>query len=185
MALYSLFKLTVLCALFQATAATDPIIPCSGHRTPETSPFGMYVNDGNVPTKYGLDVTTVNIHYGVKTTTENFNDDVTYDILIKGCMFQKDPNDGMFKCLKYSPRFPIQLPPFTHGHFMDFESKSKFTPVYEPGQHLSWLDQEVNKALDITWCPTEGWFVVVVEGPDGFHPYKLHNAGSVYAPVAP
>jgi len=176
MALYSLFKLTVLCALFQATAATDPIIECSGHRTPETSPLGMYVNDKDVLTiTPGMVVTTVNIHYGVQTTTANFNDDVTYDIFIKGCLFRLDHSDGQYKCMPDSPKLPFRSPDFTHGHFMDLAQTSKFTPVYQPhGIHP--FDAFINNALDITWCPKEGWFKVLVKGPDGIkHPYKLHN----------
>ena len=189
MALYSLFKITVLCALFHAAAADMP--ECSGTRTPEKSPHGVYSNEKPIPTKYGVEVKTVDIHFDTKTTAENFDDDVSYSILIKGCLFVLDPSDMKFKCMPHSPKFNFKSKDvtggkdFTHGHFMDFASTSKFTPVYQAhGIHP--IDAFINKALDITWCPTQGWFVVLVEGPDGIkHPYKLHKAGTVYASVAP
>jgi len=174
MALYSLFKLTVLCALFQAAAA----IECSGTRTPENSPFGVYSNVKPVPVgKMGMEVTTVDLHFHTKTTAANFKSDVTYTQHLVGCLFEQA--GGTYECKTGKFLLGPDMT-FTNGHFYDASGMgSKFIPVDKP--NLNPLEKFINDNLKIDWCPEQQWFVVVVAGPDGPVPYKLQSSGPMYA----
>ena len=177
MALYSLFKLSVLCALFQAAAA----IECSGTRTPENSPFGVYSNVEPVPVgKMGMEVTTVDLHFDTKTTAANFNSDVTYKQHLVGCLFEQA--GGTYECK--TGKFPLGPDMnFKNGHFYDTQGTgSKFIPVAKP--NLTPFEKFIDGNLKIQWCPEQDWFVVVVAGPDGPVPYKLQSSGPMYVPMA-
>ena len=177
MALYSLFKLSVLCALFQAAAA----IECSGTRTPENSPFGVYSNVKPVPVgKMGMEVTTVDLQFDTKTTAANFDSDVTYKQHLVGCLFEQA--GGTYECK--TGKFPLGPDmTFTNGRFYDTSGTgSKFIPVDKP--NLNPFEKFIDDNLKIQWCPEQHWFVVVVAGPDGPVPYKLQSSGPMYAPVA-
>ena len=177
MALYSRFKLSVLCALFQAAAA----IECSGTRTPENSPFGVYSNVKPVPVgKMGMEVTTVDLQFDTKTTAANFDSDVTYKQHLVGCLFEQA--GGTYECK--TGKFPLGPDmTFTNGHFYDTSGAgSKFIPVDKP--NLNPFEKFIDDNLKIQWCPEQHWFVVVVAGPDGPVPYKLQSSGPMYVPVA-
>ena len=62
---------------------------------------------------------------------------------------------------------------FTDGHFYDSTSGmgSKFIPVDKP--NLNPFEKFINDNLRIQWCPTEKYFVVMVQGA----PYELRSAG--------
>ena len=144
MALYSLFKLTVLCALFQAAAA----IECSGTRTPENSPFGVYSNVKPVPVgKMGMEVTTVDLHFDTKTTAANFNSDVTYKQHLIGCLFEQAGDTYECKTGKF-PLGPDMT--FTNGHFYDTSGTgSKFIPVDK--RNLNPFEKFIDDNLKIQW----------------------------------
>jgi hypothetical protein len=169
MALYSLVKLTVMCALLQAAEA----IPCTGTRTPDdptSSPYGVYSNVKPVPVgKFGMEVTTVDLEFKAKTTPDNFNSDVTYSQHLVGCLFEDV--GGTFECK--TGKFPLGSDmTFTDGHFYDTSGMgSKFIPVDKP--NLNPFEKFINENLRIQWCPTEKYFVVMVQGA----PYELRSAG--------
>ena len=170
MALYSLVKLTVMCALLQAAEA----IPCTGTRTPDdptSSPYGVYSNVKPVPVgKFGMEVTTIDLEFKAKTTPDNFDSKVTYSQHLVGCLFEDV--GGTFECK--TGKFPLGSDmTFTDGHFYDSTSGmgSKFIPVDKP--NLNPFEKFINDNLRIQWCPTEKYFVVMVQGA----PYELRSAG--------
>ena len=170
MALYSLVKLTVMCALLQAAEA----IPCTGTRTPDdptSSPYGVYSNVKPVPVgKFGMEVTTIDLEFKAKTTPDNFDSKVTYSQHLVGCLFEDV--GGTFECK--TGKFPLGSDmTFTDGRFYDSTSGmgSKFIPVDKP--NLNPFEKFINDNLRIQWCPTEKYFVVMVQGV----PYELRSAG--------
>ena len=177
MALYSLFKLTTMCAVFQAAAGAA--FECTGTRTPESSPYGVYANEKPVPTKYGVEVKTVDLIFETKPTAQNFKAPVTYTQDLTGCLFEYDSTTGTYECKNNSPTIPLGPSiPYTDGRFIDSPSSgSKFMPIGEPSGPMMKFEEFINNALDITWCPKQNWFVVKVEGPEGAVAYKLKSLG--------
>ena len=149
MALYSLFKLTVLCALFQATAAQS----CTGTLTVANSPIGEYA------------ATKINVGMGeVKRVAFNFSPitnvgaAVQYTQHLTGCVFDRTMHPP--KCNDFEGTTEDT---FQNGRFEDDAGNrgSLFIPT-PPASGTRKFD--INALLNIHWCPNENYFQVTVAG---------------------
>merc|ERR1711935_828383 len=146
MALYSLFKITVLCALFQAAAAGTPA--CSGTRTeanPSSSPDGVYSASG---IKVGPG--EVN-HIDLTFPEQSFSGLQKYHQHLDGCMFTRTDLPKDTKCI------PLPTPvdhDYTNGHYVDLGSnQGSMFILAEKGNFI-------NALLNIHWCPDQNYFLV-------------------------
>jgi len=189
MALYSLFKITVLCALFQAAAAEAPCTTSCCHDKPATCdgslstnpPVGTY-SAYHVPTPWHGSVSHVElVFYPAGTTYLDAHDKpvvtggayVLYQLNVIGCLFSIV--NGVFENDCTGP--PTHMNPIKNytGHWVDNPNgKGSFLkPVAFPGGTFgdtvkdTWIEIAINKLFGtngIHWCPTPGQFVIKAFG---------------------
>jgi len=189
MALYSLSKITVLCALFHGAAAigksctADPP-PCSGART-ERAPLGIYTaNNVHVPFHGVVSHVELNFLSASPTNPSFGGHDALYELNVTGCLFQLIPP---YKCLGKPGRLNPVQPPFL-GYFIDSTDRgSLLIPVADnTGHPVGVVDTIINEIFlnKIRWCPTENHFVVEVG--DKAEPYCfLTQPEMMFATVSP
>jgi len=151
MALYSLFKLTVLCALFQATAAQNR---CTGTLTVANSPIGEYAAT-NIDVGMGK-VNRVAFNFPPIT---NVNAAVQYTQDLTGCVFDRTKHPP--PCVDFEGTSEAT---FQNGRFEDDTGNrgSLFIPTPPAASGTRGFD--INALLNIHWCPNENYFQVTVAG---------------------
>jgi len=181
MALYSLFKITALCALFQAATAAVPPPSCTGDRTegnPKSSPYGTY-SQMDVKLDHGVTIDYIGVTYG-QPGTQPFYGPQKYMLDLDGCVIT---STNPFHCM------PIGKPGGLHlnidnGMFiptMDKNAGQMFAPGGDP--NLLGHGVGIGSILKIHWCPTEDYFLVNLNG-QMLDPLKKAQT-SVFATVSP
>jgi len=181
MALYSLFKITALCALFHEAAAmpqscTPKPPSCTGNLA-DRSPFGVYTAN-NVPTPFDSHfVTHVELNF-TTSVTPNFHD-VTYELDVTGCVFDPTPP---YNCRTHPAKFHVPMP-FT-GYFIG-ENVPVLIPVANQdhgGHKLNLMEQITNTIFGhgIQWCPKENHFVLHLPKVGGIGPRPIGTKDASY-----
>merc|ERR1711935_491826 len=193
MALYSLFKITVLCVLFHEVAAIDQVCtktppPCSGKRSEHSpdSKEGSVYSAGMVPTPHGVFVTHVELTF--YTVPEKDPSDVLYQLDVQGCTFDPTPP---YECKHKSK--PLFHPKNYTGYFIDSKDNtgSILIPVADQnhgGDHHLTMGEMVTNMIfghGIQWCPDYDRFVLNVPaiGTKGAQYCKLPHVKMMYAAV--
>jgi len=174
MALYSLFKLTALCALFQAAAAAGTPA-CSGTRTETyqpSSPDGVYSqNDIDV---YGTKVKHIDVvfHPVCAPPAEcvvPLSELITYKMDLEGCVIVGD------MCMP----FPGEMhKTFNDGRFIDSGNNQGAMFIPRSSEPLN----PINELLKIQWCPDQNYFLVKLAG-QLLKP--LRHQATVFSTVSP
>jgi hypothetical protein len=199
MALYSLFKLTVLCAIFHAAAAVSRqpppsalarasfirALPRSLPRTPPENTRFHAQETACTGTRSKTEATNPsglyyanNIPVGSmgKVTyvdlifpAQDFSGFVTYKQDLRGCAFVPPIPD---KCIDF---FGTQTMTFKKGRF----NGNQLIPV--AGDDINPFEKGIDELLHIEWCPDQNQFLVSVMGQG---PYPLVHKPKVAVAVA-
>jgi len=205
MALYSLFKVTVLCALFHEAAAAEPLCTtsccatkpsCTGNINPIgfhlNGPSGIY-SAHNVPTLFhGVVKHVVLTFYPDRDppVAGGYPNDVLYQLEVVGCLFAMVPP---YHCIhKAGPLFP---PTNFTGYWIAPKDNTGavLIPIATPqeggARALGPFEMVINQLFGqgIHWCPTENTFALKVPriGSSGKPYCKLVQPKMMYATVPP